>query len=51
MKIPKKNILRESKGLFYQGKGGVMSVEYRTIVNLKAQLLNPELSSGHFKEF
>jgi len=38
MKIPELNILHEGESLVYQGNGGAMSVEYRTVVGLKGQL-------------
>jgi hypothetical protein len=37
-KIPELNILHEAKSLAHQGNGGAMTVEYRTVVGLKAQL-------------
>jgi hypothetical protein len=37
-KIPELNILHEVESLVCQGNGGAMTVEYRTVVGLKAQL-------------
>jgi hypothetical protein len=37
-KIPELNILRDAKSLAHQGNGGAMTIEYRTVVGLKAQL-------------
>jgi len=37
-KIPEYNILHETESLVYQENGGVMIVEYRTVVGLKSQL-------------
>jgi hypothetical protein len=37
-KIPELNILHEGESFVYQGNGGAMTVEYRTVVGLKVQL-------------
>lgn len=37
-KIPELNILHDAKSLAHQGNGGAMTIEYRTVVGLKAQL-------------
>jgi hypothetical protein len=48
-KIPELNLLWNDQTFIYEGNGGAMTVESKTIGSLKGQLPNPESSSGHFE--